>query len=271
MLNFNGIYECALHPRDLEESPDRLALASALRLELENVVWPSACPWIGTDSWLLRFIDRAEDSLKEPIDQDADGKPKPKLSAKERVLATLKWREENGVNTILETKEPAVLQIFANWPFDVHGATTKGDIPIVIERVALVHPRPFLERFTLEESTRAAIYVREWLLRELYERTEGKLSKYVFICSAAGLGFRHGHHPLFTLLDRVFMMDEAHCKEKQSPSSDFVFFKSCSFSIDPNSVCSYFVIQTPWLFSLLKVHFFTKFFFFFFFFFIFCF
>jgi hypothetical protein len=48
----------------------------------------------------------------------------------------------------------------------------------VYERVALVHPRPFLERFSLEESTRAAIYMREWLLRDLYNRTKGKASKF---------------------------------------------------------------------------------------------
>jgi hypothetical protein len=68
--------------------------------------------------------------MKEPIDQDAEGKPRPKLSAKERVLATLKWREENKVNDILDTKEEAVLQIFANWPMDVHGSTKEG-IPVV--------------------------------------------------------------------------------------------------------------------------------------------
>lgn len=131
MLNFNGIYECALHPREVD-TPERLALAAALRAELgSDVVFPSSCPWIGTDAWLLRFLDRAEDALKEPVDTDAEGKPRPKLSAKERVIATLKWREENGVNNILDTKEEAVLQIFSNWPMDVHGATKEHNIPVV--------------------------------------------------------------------------------------------------------------------------------------------
>jgi hypothetical protein len=58
--------------------------------------------------------------------------------------------------------------------------------------------------------------------------------RYVFVCSASGIGLRHNHQPLFTLLDRLFYLDEQNY---------------------PNSVSSYFVIQTPWLFSLLKVTF----------------
>jgi hypothetical protein len=65
MLNFNGIYESALHPRELD-TEERLASVAGLRKELEqeNVVFPSSCPWIGTDAWLLRFLDRAEDAVR---------------------------------------------------------------------------------------------------------------------------------------------------------------------------------------------------------------
>ena len=68
MLNFNGIYQAALHgstPGRLEEHVDGEAVA-ALRKELGDVVFPSECPWVGTDAWLWRFIERERDAALEP-------------------------------------------------------------------------------------------------------------------------------------------------------------------------------------------------------------
>jgi hypothetical protein len=132
MMNFNGIYECALHPRDASCDKDRLHQVLSLREELADVVWPPLCPWIGTDAWLLRFIDRAEDALLEPDGPDAEGKHPPRPTPKERVLATLAWREQNAVNDILETKDEAVLQIFSQWPIDIHGCCKKNGMPVIV-------------------------------------------------------------------------------------------------------------------------------------------
>lgn len=230
MMNFRGIYECALHQRGGEEvEEDRV---KQLRESLgADVSFPPQCPWVGSDPWLWRFIQRADEALLEPLEKDAaTGLEIAHPDARQRVLSCLKWRHEFGANDILHTKEPAILQMHREWPLHMHGVDQRG-VPVVFEEIAHVYPKPFLERFSVEEAFRFAIYSREWLAREIYQRTEGKYSRYLFIESATGLGIRHGHSPLFTLLDLIFMNDERNY---------------------PNSCSHYLLVNTPWLFSMFK-------------------
>ena len=120
-MNFRGIYGCALHGRT-EELVDAAKVAK-LREELgDDVKWPAEkCPWIGTDAWLQRFIEREEEAVREPPEKNEAGEELPRPTAKERVLACLAWREEFGANDILDTTEEAVLNLHKEWPLQFHG------------------------------------------------------------------------------------------------------------------------------------------------------
>ena len=183
MLGFRGIYACALHGRT-EEVIDKDKV-EALREALGPIKWPQ--PWIGTDAWLQRFIDRAELAELEPLEKDAEtGEEIPHPGALERVQRCLAWREEFGANSILDTTEEAVLTMHRHWPLQIHGEDREGR-PVVYESVAKVYPRPFLERYSEDEAFRFAVYSREFLARELWHRTGGRWSRMLFVESAGGL------------------------------------------------------------------------------------
>jgi hypothetical protein len=140
MLNFSGIYQCALHRSEGQRQDETVNAeqVAALRAELRTTEWPPSCPWIGTDAWLQRFVERAEDAMREPAEKDDKGVDKPLRTAAERVRATLKWREENGVNSILaEPLSPLLRHLHAEWPLRAHGVDRFG-VPVFYERVALV-------------------------------------------------------------------------------------------------------------------------------------
>ncbi len=185
MLNFNGIYQCALHRSEDERHDEHIDVekVAALHAELGPVQWPDSCPWVGTDAWLQRFIQRAEDAMKEPIEKDAQGIDKPRYSAADRVRNCLKWRQENGVNELLvEPISPLLLHLHAEWPLHSHGVDRFG-IPVFYERVALVYPRPFMERYTLEQAFQFALFSREQVARAVYQHSDGgKRSRYIHVC-----------------------------------------------------------------------------------------
>jgi hypothetical protein len=140
MLNFSGIYQCALHRSEGQRQDETVNAeqVASLRAELGATEWPASCPWIGTDAWLQRFIERAEDASREPPEKDDRGADKPLRSAAQRVRTTLEWREKNGVNSILaEPLSPLLRHLHAEWPLRAHGNDRFG-VPVFYERVALV-------------------------------------------------------------------------------------------------------------------------------------
>lgn len=257
--------------------------------------FPSECPWVGTDEWLWRFILATRDANTTPLPKNDKGEEIPHACALDRVKACLAWRRDNGVNTILleegtgeEEEEEGgkkkgssfCRRLSREWPVQVHGEDVRG-VPVVVERVACVSPRPLLQRYTMDQVWRYAVLSRErlqWKLHQLWlkkkqqeeeEQEQGQvdvsvvaegasndnieqdneelkkketeassskkpcrgMSRYVMVESARGIGLRHSHSPLFTLLDRIFMMDER--------------FYPCSLH-------HAFVVDVPWLFSLFK-------------------
>ena len=229
MMGFRGIYGVALHGRS-EEIVD-LEKVAVLREELgSEVVFPSQCPWIGTDAWLQRFIEREEEAVREPLEKNPEGEEMKHPTAKERVLRCLKWRDEFGANDVLENPDNDILTLHKEWPLEIHGVDNRG-MPVVWERIAEVSPKPFLERYSNETAFRFAIYSREFLARLIFEKSNGKFSRFLFVLSAKGLGISHAHKPLFTLLDMIFMNDEKNY---------------------PLMWSHYLLIETPWLFSMFK-------------------
>lgn len=256
MFNFRGVHECALGDGVLPiedaslRPPEIQARLAALKAALADAVWPAACPWIGTDAWLLRQIDRVtilerevrcwlsslnathpSRACKGPW-RDADGTPVGPLNELDFVRDCLGWRAANGVNDILSTfpADPDAAQLLREWPLQVHGVDRRG-VPVLVERVALLSPKPLMARYPTELAIRFAIYSREWIAKQVFEASRGLHSRYVYVLSAAGIGLRHSHSPLFDLLDSVVKLDER--------------YYVCSLS-------AYFVIQAPWLFSVLK-------------------
>lgn len=233
MMNFRGIFDCALKGKDhIPTDEVRAVEAEKIRAELKerNIAFPESCPWVGTDAWITRFLDRADSAQREEKPKNEKGETIEHPTALERIITCLKFREEKGINHLLDTQDPEILQLWNEWPLYIHGIDKRG-IPVVYEKVALVYPKPFMQRYSNEKALLFAWYSRERIAREIHN-INPNISRYIFLESAANIGLRHGHKELFVLLDMIFMNDEKYY---------------------PNSCYYYFVVNTPWLFSIFKM------------------
>ena len=230
MMNFRGIFEVALGAHRFDDTIDKDAVSS-IREELKAAEYsfPTQCPWIGTDAWIMRFIERTDVAKDEPEMRNEHNEVVEKPTAAQRIMHCLKWREDNGVNDIIENADEDMKRLESCWPIEFHGTDKRG-FPVLYERLALMSPKPVMKRYTQETLKKFVVYNRELLAKKLFEKDSSK-SKYCFVESCEGLGWAHAYKPLLEIIDYIVYIDEW-------------FY--------PHSVYRYWVIEAPWLLSFFK-------------------
>ncbi len=103
MMNFRGVFEQALLGPEHEpvEDPAQLdeaegARFNALRAALCDVQWPASCPWIGTDAWLMRQMERVKVLEVDGPWRDERGEPVAPLCEEHFVRMCLDWRDSQA-------------------------------------------------------------------------------------------------------------------------------------------------------------------------------
>lgn len=168
----------------------------------------------------------------------------------EMIRNDIKWREEHGVDNILETypKESKWFQsMHEYWPNKQYGIDEYG-IPIWWERIGTVEPKSLLGQAPPEALVRHHVWIMEGADRRTFDETSEKLGRKnqlgnLFIEDCSGLGWKHFYTPALSVLKTTFAIDEAHYPELlrkmyivNSPGIFMMFWKLITPWLDPRTV-----------------------------------
>eukprot|EP01090_Pellita_catalonica_P004161 TRINITY_DN13_c0_g1_i1.p1 TRINITY_DN13_c0_g1~~TRINITY_DN13_c0_g1_i1.p1 ORF type:complete len:380 (+),score=104.78 TRINITY_DN13_c0_g1_i1:75-1214(+) len=183
--------------------------------------------------------------------------------AYEMLTNHLKWREENGVNDILETapKEINFKNLEKYWP-GMYAGVDKQGIPIWIDRLTQIDPESFLTSVPMSSIINYHIYTTEKAMRKKMEISASKKENCyagVVIEDMDGFGKKHMTSACIDLFKQINAINEANYPEClkaffciNSPMMVSVAYKLVKSFIDPETRKKVFVLGAKYTDEVLE-------------------
>jgi len=211
-------------------TPEQESALQELKEKLKDIKPPARYE---DDARILRFLRARNFSVK---------------NAFELIQKNIVWRKENNADEILETypKTAGFKKQEDYWPARRH-KTDKYGLPLVIERLGMVDPKPFMADYNEAQCLQFHIYSMEMAERAMEEASKkaGHPVDYgcISIIDTQGLGWKHSYSPAINLIKTVVAIDKDHYPEflrkfiiVNCPKIFTIFWKIFKPLIDPRTV-----------------------------------